>query len=100
MRRNLRRGDGSEDSIRADLDAICSTEVAADGVVFDTRSIRLEPIRREDEYAGARVRLVATCGSIRTTLQVDLGVGDAAWPPAADPMFYQKLAASRTQLAS
>ena len=68
--------------------------------MFDTRSIRLEPIRREDEYAGARVRLVATCGSIRTTLQVDLGVGDAAWPPAADPMFYQKLAASRTQLAS
>jgi hypothetical protein len=38
----LRRGDGVAGSIRADLQTICTTEVAPDGVVFDPRSIRLE----------------------------------------------------------
>jgi len=83
----LRRGDGAAESIRADLQAICATEVAPDGVVFDPRSIRLEAIRREDEYAGTRARLVATCGSIKMMLQVDLGVGDAAWPPPESRLY-------------
>jgi hypothetical protein len=83
----LRRGDGAAESIRADLHTICTTEVAPDGVVFDPRSIRLEAIRREDEYAGTRARLVATCGSIRMMLQVDLGVGDAAWPPPESRLY-------------
>ncbi len=83
----LRRGEGAAESIRADLETICRTEVAPDGVAFDPRSIRLEAIRREDEYAGTRVRLLATCGSIRTTLQVDLGVGDAVWPPPESQVY-------------
>ena len=83
----LRRGDGAAGSIRVDLQTICTTEVAPDGVVFDPRSIRLEAIRREDEYAGTRARLVATCGSIRMMLQVDLGVGDAAWPPPESRLY-------------
>jgi hypothetical protein len=83
----LRRGDGAAESIRADFQTICTTEVAPDGVVFDPRSIRLEAIRREDEYAGTRARLLATCGSIKTMLQVDLGVGDAAWPPPESRLY-------------
>jgi hypothetical protein len=83
----LRRGDRAIESIRADLETICRTEVAPDGVVFEPGSIRLEAIRREDEYAGTRARVVATCGSIRMTLQVDLGVGDAAWPPPESRLY-------------
>lgn len=83
----LRRGDGAAESIRADLQTICTTEVAPDGVVFDPGSIRLEAIRREDEHAGTRARLLATCGSIRMVLQVDLGVGDAAWPPPESRLY-------------
>ncbi len=77
----LRRGEADPGPIRDDMETICRTEVVPDGVASDVRSIRLEAIRREDEYAGTRVRLLATCGSIRTTLQVDLGAGDAVWPP-------------------
>jgi hypothetical protein len=58
----LRRGEGAAESIRADLETICRAEVAPDGIAFDPRSIRLEAIRREDEYAGTRARLLATCG--------------------------------------
>ena len=83
----LRRGDGELGPIRADLETICGTEVAPDGVSFDPRSIRLDAIRREDEYAGTRARLLASCGSIRMTLQVDLGLGDAAWPPPESRLY-------------
>ncbi len=83
----LRRGDGELGPIRDDLETICGTEVAPDGVSFDPRSIRLDAIRREDEYAGTRARLLASCGSIRMTLQVDLGLGDAAWPPPESRLY-------------
>lgn len=76
----LRRGDGSPDAIRRDLEAICATRVDADGVTFDTGGIRIDAIREGDEYAGTRVSLPAACGSARLTLQVDVGVGDSVWP--------------------
>jgi hypothetical protein len=77
-----RHGDGSFDAIRADIEEICSLPVEPDAVVFDTASMTIEPIRTEDEYAGARVTLLARCGTARLTLRIDIGVGDAVWPPA------------------
>jgi hypothetical protein len=77
----LRCGEGADEAIRADVEVICSTPVDPDGVVFDRTSIRLEPIRPEDEYAGTRVTLLAHCGTARLTLQIDIGVGDVIWPP-------------------
>ncbi len=77
----LRHGDGTAAAIRADIEAICTTAVEPDGVEFDPGSIRLEAIRPEDEYVGTRVRLIATCGTVRLTFQVDVGVGDPVWPP-------------------
>jgi len=86
----LRRGDGSFDTIRADLETICGVEVGPDAVVFDPASIRIEPIRAEDEYGGTRVILPARSGNIRLSLQIDIGVGDAVWPPA-QPRAYPAL---------
>jgi len=83
----LRQGDAAAESIRADLRTICSADVAPDGVAFDPRTIRLDAIRREDENAGTRARLLATCGSIQMVLQVDIGVGDAAWPPPESRLY-------------
>ena len=77
----LRLGDGAGEAIRADVELICATEVEPDGLAFDPASIRLEAIRAEDEYAGTRITLLAHCGSARITLQIDIGVGDAVWPP-------------------
>lgn len=77
----LRQGDGSTEAIRADVEAVCATEVEPDGLAFEPASLRLEAIRPEDEYAGTRVTLLARCGSARVTLQIDLGVGDPVWPP-------------------
>jgi len=77
----LRRGNGSFEAIRTDIETICSTEVEADALAFDPASIRIEAIRAEDEYAGTRVSLPARCATARLTLQIDMGLGDSVWPP-------------------
>ena len=56
---------------------LCNLEVEADGVDFDSRSVRCEDIRAQDEYAGIRVKLRATVGKAMVPLQVDVGFGDA-----------------------
>ncbi len=76
----LRRGGGSQDDIRADIEMICATEVEPDGIVFDSASLRIDEIRAEDEYGGVRVILPARCGSARLRLQIDIGAGDFVWP--------------------
>lgn len=76
----LRRGDGAAEAIRRDIEMICTTPVEADGLVFDVASIRLEPIRAEEEYVGTRVTMVVLCDRARITLQVDIGVGDIVFP--------------------
>jgi len=56
---------------------LCNLEVEADGVDFDSRSVRCDDIRAQDEYAGIRVKLRATVGKAMVPLQVDVGFGDA-----------------------
>lgn len=73
----LRRGDGSFEAIRADIQTICTTPVEPDAVSFDADAVEFEAIRAEDEYAGTRVKLPARCGTARLPLQIDLGLGDA-----------------------
>lgn len=76
----LRKGDGSFEAIRRDLQAICAVPVEPDAVVFDSGALRIEAIRAEDEYAGTRATLPARCGSARLALQIDMGLGDSVWP--------------------
>lgn len=76
----LRRGDGSFDAIRTDIEEVCATGVEPDGIIFDMKTIRVEAIRALDEYAGTRVTMIVHCGSARIPIQIDLGLGDAVWP--------------------
>lgn len=76
----LRRGDRSSAAIQNDIQSICATPVEPDAVVFDSRALRIEPIRAEDEYAGTRTTLPTRCGTARLMLQIDIGVGDRVWP--------------------
>jgi predicted nucleotidyltransferase component of viral defense system len=76
----LRRGGTDRKLIMADLRAICATAVKPDGVEFDARDLRLEPIREDQEYAGMRAGFTGKLGNVRMRLQVDIGIGDAVWP--------------------
>jgi predicted nucleotidyltransferase component of viral defense system len=51
-----------------------------DGMAFDPASIVVEPIRDDAHYSGLRVRLVGALGRARTTVQLDVGYGDAVTP--------------------
>jgi predicted nucleotidyltransferase component of viral defense system len=77
----LSRGGLPPDSVAEDIAAICTTAVDDDGVHFDAASIKTAPIRAEEEYSGIRAVFIATLGTIREPLQIDVGFGDALWPP-------------------
>ena len=58
---------------------LCALGVA-DGMEFDEGSIRAEEIRKEANYTGMRVTLVAYLDGARSAVQVDVGYGDAVDP--------------------
>ncbi len=76
----LRRGDGTFDAIRNDIRTVIATPAPPDAVSFDADSVRIESIRAEDEYGGARATMSARCGKARLLLHIDIGIGDAVWP--------------------
>lgn len=83
----LRQGSGSAIAIREAIADVCTTAVEPDGIEFDPKSIRLDAIRADDEFAGRRVTLKATCDTARLQLQIDVGVGDTVWPMPATRSF-------------
>lgn len=59
---------------------VLATAVADDGVTFDPRTMRVAPIRENQEYGGFRVTLVARVGVAQVGVQLDVGFGDAITP--------------------
>lgn len=51
-----------------------------DGLLFDSSSIKVVPIREETEYGGTRISLEAHLGAARIPLQFDIGIGDVITP--------------------
>lgn len=60
-----------------------------DGLMF-AETVKAEEIRKEANYAGARVTLLATLEQARIQLQVDIGFGDPV-TPAAEQIDYPVL---------
>ncbi|MBC8379638.1 MAG: nucleotidyl transferase AbiEii/AbiGii toxin family protein [Planctomycetes bacterium] len=58
----------------------CQVEMEADGLVFDSGSIRTEDIRDDQEYFGVRIRMLGLLGNARVPIQIDVGFGDAVIP--------------------
>jgi predicted nucleotidyltransferase component of viral defense system len=77
----------------SDLQAIAQTfreivnEVAEDGIVFDAASVRVEEIRKNAGYAGARVIVSAELARARCKTQIDVGFGDAVTPGPVDAVY-------------
>ena len=76
----LGKGESSAEALRTNFTEICQTEVAEDGLIFVTESIRITEIREEQEYPGQRVQLTAMLGKASIPVQVDIGFGDAVFP--------------------
>lgn len=75
-------GSGSNDpeTLRKAFAEICRQSVPDDGLAFDDASIRVEALREDEEYQGARLRLDAKLGTAIIPLQIDIGFGDVVHP--------------------
>lgn len=80
----LSRGNNDPTSVGRDIATICKMRAPDEVVSFDEKSIVVEPIRADEEYAGVRATFEARLGAIRERLQVDVGFGDILWPPAPE----------------
>lgn len=72
-------GIAEEPHLIAAFSDLCTLEVD-DGIRFDAQSIRAAEIRKEANYAGIRVTLLAWIDGARCPVQVDVGYGDAVTP--------------------
>ena len=82
------------------FDDLCQMSVE-DGVVFLADSIKAAEIRKEANYAGIRVSMVALLGNARTAIQVDIGYGDAVTPApetATYPVLLKELPAPQLRV--
>ncbi|NJL50731.1 MAG: nucleotidyl transferase AbiEii/AbiGii toxin family protein [Blastochloris sp.] len=80
-------GDGAVPAIAADIEAICRVDVPDDGLMFDVKSLRAEPIRGNQEYGGVRVKLTALLARTQIPVQIDIGFGDAVTPAIVELEF-------------
>ncbi|MEI7764552.1 MAG: nucleotidyl transferase AbiEii/AbiGii toxin family protein [Comamonadaceae bacterium] len=63
------------------------TVAAQDGIVFDAASVRVEEIRKNAGYAGARLIVSAELAGARCKTQIDVGFGDAVTPGPVDAVY-------------
>jgi len=59
---------------------ICQIEVEPDGLSFDAGSIEIAEIREGQNYQGERIRLMASLGNARVSIQIDIAYGDVITP--------------------
>ncbi|MBR6975488.1 MAG: nucleotidyl transferase AbiEii/AbiGii toxin family protein [Ottowia sp.] len=65
---------------------VCTME-CADGIVFDSASVRTSRIRKQMGYAGVRVTLTGELDRAQCRVQIDVGFGDSVFPEPEDVTF-------------
>ncbi|WDE98940.1 nucleotidyl transferase AbiEii/AbiGii toxin family protein [Lentisphaera profundi] len=81
-------GDISPNNIKQVVIDICNIEVANDdAMVYDAESIKIVPIKEDQEYQGLRVTLKSKLGHIPIPVQLDMGTGDVVTPRATEADF-------------
>ena len=73
-------GDLSDAALGTIFAEVCGVPVEPDGMVYLPGTLRVEPIRVEDDYGGRRVSVLAEMGAARLSVQIDIGIGDVVTP--------------------
>jgi predicted nucleotidyltransferase component of viral defense system len=78
----LGRIENNLDVVINSMKRICQQKVVQDGIIFLQESISATRITEDLEYKGVRVRIPGNLGTIRLSLQIDIGFGDVIVPKA------------------
>lgn len=70
----------AQDELHEIFKNICSLKYENDGVVFDTNTVEVKELEKEDKYSGWRILIHATLGNIKERVQIDIGFGDIITP--------------------
>jgi len=73
-------GEPSAERLAGIFRDICNQAVEDDGMRFESETIKADPIREENAYAGIRLRIHAQLGNARFHVQVDVCFGDVVTP--------------------
>jgi hypothetical protein len=76
----LGHGEPSPQVITELFSRICQFTEPADGIIFDVKTLQVEPVREEEPYQGLRLTLKARLGTAIIPVQVDIGFGDIVHP--------------------
>lgn len=96
----LARSTANDPAVIGALMAEIAGVKADDGVVFRAEQLTSEVIREDDAYASVRVRMPAALDRARTTLSLDVSVGDPVSPAALRIEFPTLLDAAGFELLS
>ncbi len=76
-------GDGSAEALHAIFAELAQLpNMPEDGLVWDSGTLQVAPIRKEAEYGGMRLRWKALLHGAQIRVQIDIGFGDAITPEA------------------
>lgn len=76
-------GESDIDGVSRRMRALCAEEYA-DGLIFDTETLKATRIKEDAEYEGVRAKFIGFLGRSRIPMQVDIGFGDIMHPAAID----------------
>jgi predicted nucleotidyltransferase component of viral defense system len=80
----LGHGEDSSERVEEVFRNVCRVDAEPDGLLFGPETVKAGLIRKDQEYQGQRVTLVAFLGKARIPLQVDIGFGDVVTPRAEE----------------
>lgn len=73
-------GEASHENLKKCFTAVCNIEFLEDAIEFHPETILTTEIRKEKQYNGICVELLATIGVVKIPLGFDVGFGDAVYP--------------------
>lgn len=76
----LGQGNSDPATIIAMFTRACQVDVSEDGIIFDSATLDVEPVREAQSYRGVRVKLKAGLAGAVISVQVDIGFGDYVYP--------------------
>jgi hypothetical protein len=96
----LGRTSNEEADIVVQIRDILTKDVATDGLAFDIDSIQVERIAEDADYEGIRIRFLATLGSAKINMRIDIGFGDVVKRALKKPSWFIQEGLDLTQIVA